>query len=110
MKNNFNTLSGVYKVKTFGTIQSIGFFEILLNVMPFWQDKAQHKMPQNYISWILKWDLAKRRYISAKPAPETVIRCGGWDSNPRTPTRQGPQPCAFDLAWQPPHTKKLRDI
>ena len=22
--------------------------------------------------------------------------------NPRTPERQGPQPCAFDLAWRPP--------
>ena len=22
--------------------------------------------------------------------------------NPRTPTGQGPEPCAFDLAWQPP--------
>ncbi len=29
--------------------------------------------------------------------------CGGRDSNTRTPTRQGPQPCAFDLAGQPPH-------
>src|SRR6266702_1592066 len=28
--------------------------------------------------------------------------CGGWDLNPRTPTGQGPEPCAFDLAWQPP--------
>ena len=28
--------------------------------------------------------------------------CGGWDSNPRTPTRLGPQPSAFDLAGQPP--------
>ena len=27
--------------------------------------------------------------------------CEGSDSNARTPTRQGPQPCAFDLAWQP---------
>gem|GEM_PF-4273337 len=23
--------------------------------------------------------------------------------NPRTPRRQAPQACAFDLAWQPPH-------
>lgn len=29
-------------------------------------------------------------------------RCGEWDSNPRTSTRQGPKPCAFDLAGQPP--------
>jgi len=28
MKNNFNTSSGVYKVKTFGTIQSIEHFVI----------------------------------------------------------------------------------
>src|SRR5436189_6283283 len=28
--------------------------------------------------------------------------CGGWDLNPRTPTGQGPEPCAFDLTWQPP--------
>lgn len=29
------------------------------------------------------------------------IECEGWDSNPRTPTRLGPQPSAFDLAWLP---------
>ena len=29
-------------------------------------------------------------------------QCGGWDLNPRTPTGQPPQGCAFDLAWQPP--------
>jgi hypothetical protein len=28
--------------------------------------------------------------------------CGRWDSNPRTPTGQEPQSCAFDLAWQLP--------
>ena len=28
-------------------------------------------------------------------------KCEGWDSNPRTPTRLGPQPSAFDLAWLP---------
>ena len=31
-----------------------------------------------------------------------VRMCGGWDSNPRTPTGQGPKPCAFDQAWLPP--------
>src|SRR5690606_19914003 len=31
-----------------------------------------------------------------------------WDSNPRTPARQGPQPCAFDLAWQPPPMVLMR--
>ncbi len=33
---------------------------------------------------------------------EANFLCGGWDSNPRTPSGQGPKPCAFDLAWQPP--------
>ena len=36
--------------------------------------------------------------------------CEGWDSNPRTPTRLGPQPSAFDLAWLPSlscHYKKV---
>src|SRR5690606_14135688 len=28
-------------------------------------------------------------------------KCEGSDLNARTPARQGPQPCAFDLAWQP---------
>ncbi len=28
--------------------------------------------------------------------------CGGWDLNPRTPTGQEPQSCAFDQAWLPP--------
>ncbi len=28
--------------------------------------------------------------------------CGGRDSNSRTPTGLGPEPSAFDLAWQPP--------
>src|SRR5213594_4540963 len=32
--------------------------------------------------------------------------CGGWDLNPRTPTGQGPEPCAFDLSWQPPRERK----
>jgi hypothetical protein len=27
--------------------------------------------------------------------------CEGWDSNPRTPARLGPQPSAFDRAWLP---------
>ena len=30
------------------------------------------------------------------------MRCGGWDLNPRTPLGRGPEPRAFDLAWQPP--------
>ena len=34
--------------------------------------------------------------------------CGGWDLNPRTPAGQGPEPCAFDLAWQPPHGTRVR--
>ncbi len=29
--------------------------------------------------------------------------CGGRDSNPRIPTKIGPEPIAFDLAGQPPH-------
>src|SRR5207245_3630453 len=32
--------------------------------------------------------------------------CGGWDLNPRTPTGQGPEPCAFDLSWQPPRERE----
>ena len=28
--------------------------------------------------------------------------CGRWDSNPRTPERQGPKPCAFDQAGRLP--------
>lgn len=32
-----------------------------------------------------------------------MVKCGGSDSNARTPTRLGPQPSAFDLARQPPH-------
>ena len=38
------------------------------------------------------------------------LECEGWDSNPRTPTRLGPQPSAFDLAWLPSllcHYKKV---
>ena len=27
--------------------------------------------------------------------------CEGWDSNPRTPARPGPEPGAVDLAWLP---------
>lgn len=30
-------------------------------------------------------------------------KCEGWDSNPRIPTKLGPQPSAFDLAGQPSH-------
>ena len=32
--------------------------------------------------------------------------CGGCDSNARTPTRIGPEPIAFDLAWQPPRLRR----
>ena len=28
-------------------------------------------------------------------------KCEGWDSNPRTPARSGPEPDAVDLAWLP---------
>src|SRR5437879_613208 len=35
-----------------------------------------------------------------------LVWCGGWDLNPRTPTGQGPEPCAFDLSWQPPRERK----
>src|SRR5213593_2327389 len=38
-----------------------------------------------------------------------LIWCGGWDSNPRTPTGQGPEPCAFDLAWQYERHHNTRD-
>jgi hypothetical protein len=37
-----------------------------------------------------------RQYLKTKRE-----KCEGWDSNPRTPTRLGPQPSAFDLAWLP---------
>ena len=30
------------------------------------------------------------------------VWCGGWDLNPRTPSGQGPKPCAFGHAWLPP--------
>ena len=36
------------------------------------------------------------------------FKCGGWDLNPRTPTRQGPKPCSFDQTWRPPPTSPLR--
>ena len=29
-------------------------------------------------------------------------KCGGWDSNPRRATPQGPKPCALDQTWLPP--------
>ena len=45
-----------------------------------------------------------------KSTQEKGKECEGWDSNPRTPTRLGPQPSAFDLAWLPSllcHYKKV---
>jgi hypothetical protein len=39
---------------------------------------------------------------------EQRVWCGGWDLNPRTPTRQGPKPCSFDQTGRPPPTKPLR--
>ena len=36
--------------------------------------------------------------------------CGGWDLNPRTPTGQGPEPCAFDLSWQPPRAGERKNL
>jgi hypothetical protein len=35
------------------------------------------------------------------------IRCEGWDSNPRTPARSGPEPDAVDLAWLPSRLYRL---
>src|SRR5712692_11308533 len=54
------------------------------------------------------------RFICSKEArilPETLSCewCGGWDLNPRTPAGQGPEPCAFDLAWQPPRGNNSRE-
>src|SRR2546430_13003954 len=47
--------------------------------------------------------LARIRVLSSNlPKRGVWCWCGGWDLNPRTPTGQGPEPCAFDLAWQPP--------
>ncbi len=59
--------------------------------------------------------LASRTALERFPAHlyEPVKWCGGWDLNPRTPAGQGPEPCAFDLAWQPPpgkhHTRHQPD-
>jgi hypothetical protein len=36
-----------------------------------------------------------------------VQKCGGWDSNPRTPKRQEPQSCAFDQAGRPPLAQQI---
>ena len=50
----------------------------------------------------------ERGYNIKNNVPKTV--CGGWDSNPRTPARPGPQPGAFDRAWLPPllcHNKEV---
>src|SRR5438309_8963598 len=33
--------------------------------------------------------------MTAQNSPVGYRWCGGWDSNPRTPTGQGPKPCAF---------------
>ena len=35
-------------------------------------------------------------------------KCEGWDSNPRTPARPGPEPGAVDLAWLPSRLYRLR--
>ena len=43
--------------------------------------------------------ICKFRFLTLKFFYKT--ECEGWDSNPRTPTRLGPQPSAFDLAWLP---------
>ena len=36
-------------------------------------------------------------FFAIKSSPSEKYK--RWDSNPRTPTGQGPQPCAFDQAW-----------
>ena len=40
---------------------------------------------------------------SREKTAEKKTKCEGWDSNPRIPTKLGPQPSAFDLAGQPSH-------
>ena len=49
-----------------------------------------------YLPQYQKW-VQKKTADTKNPRTE----CEGWDSNPRTPTRLGPQPSAFDLAWLP---------
>ena len=44
----------------------------------------------------------KKAAKSLKSQSLVVIRCGEWDSNPRTPSWLDPESSAFDLAWQSP--------
>jgi hypothetical protein len=41
---------------------------------------------------------------------EEIVKsaCEGWDSNPRTPARPGPEPGAVDRAWLPSRLYRLR--
>src|SRR5881409_99987 len=49
---------------------------------------------------------SRMRVQQSNPERGVCCWCGGWDLNPRTPTGQGPEPCAFDLSWQPPRERK----
>ena len=53
---------------------------------------GRHDRPLHYLGTLV---------ILAARCPGEKHKCEGSDLNARTPTRQGPQPCAFDLAWQP---------
>ncbi len=50
--------------------------------------------------------VGRMRVQQSNPERGVCCWCGGWDLNPRTPTGQGPEPCAFDLSWQPPRERK----
>ena len=36
--------------------------------------------------------------------------CGRWDSDPRRPAPQGPEPCALDQTWQLPRANVSMDM
>ena len=56
-----------------------------------------------YLLWLMKTESRPGTVPERSPFLASFW-CGEWDSNPRTPTGQAPEACAFDLAWLSPHS------
>jgi hypothetical protein len=68
------------------------------------KERGYKNIPQLLRAITSKKEKITSKKVTPNQASFPKLWCGEWDSNPRTPTGQPPQGCAFDLAWQPPHT------
>ena len=64
--------------------------------------KACENCLKNLIEAMEKAYPQKQPSFLGEASLEKKVQCGGWDLNPRTPTGQAPEACAFGHARRPP--------